>query len=220
MLKGGWQSEPDAPVESVIACCSGDERLKHHPPELSVPATDAILEIWAERGIRNRYTVAGNSMLPVIRDGDIALVEHGTRRIGTGTIILFRRGQSLTAHRVVRCAQPSGDITYYAKGDNASQIDRVSRAGVIGRVLGIERDGRHLWLDTSLWRAAGWLTAIFSFSQQPEYQTPESGAGSGRGSPSRTITRRARWLRLRLSASVPRMALLLGGRWRPGDLQQ
>jgi len=130
------------------------------PASARASITDAVLEIWAERGARNRIKIAGNSMLPLIVDGDGVLVEHGATEIRRGDIIVFRYGNDLAAHRVLSIHRGDDGPTYVTKGDNAPRSDPPLSAGeIVGRVLAIERGGRHLPLDTPAWQALGWLIA-------------------------------------------------------------
>ena len=123
--------------------------------------TDAVLEIWAETGARNRLKIAGNSMLPLIKDGDSVLVEHGAAGVRRGDIIVFRYGNDLAAHRVLRVYDDNTGPTFVTKGDSVLQLDPPLSAGeIVGRVLAVERSGRHLSLDTPVWRVWGWLIAV------------------------------------------------------------
>ncbi len=122
--------------------------------------TEAVLEIWAERKARNRLKIAGNSMFPLIKDGDSVLVEHGAAGIRRGDIIVFRRGNDLAAHRVLCICDSDAGPTFTAKGDNAPRPDRpLSADKIVGRVLVVERGGRYMSLDTAIWRGIGWLIA-------------------------------------------------------------
>jgi hypothetical protein len=218
MLNKGRPGKPEEPTESGIAPFDGGEGPRDSQPKPSAAARKAILGIWADKGTRIRYPIAGNSMLPIVRDGDTALVEHGIRGARVGTIILFRSGKSLTAHRVLRCVRRSGNAIYYVKGDNAWQTDRVSQSAVIGHVLGIERDGCHLRLDTFLWRGVGWLMAVLVPWRHLGCQHGGPG-GRQQGSTVRVwMVGLLGRLRLRLAAVMPRIALVVAGRWRAGTL--
>lgn len=197
-----------------------DRQAGDREPKPSSAATDAALAIWAERGVKNRYPIVGTSMVPVLQDGDIALVEHGTRRIRVGTIILYRNGQALTAHRVLRRVRRPGGDTFYAKGDNAPQIDQVPVAAVIGRVLGIERRRSHLRLDTPLWGVLGRLVALAGRRLPAVRRSPSPAERRPADNKTGGITRRLASLQLRLVAVVLRVALVIGGRWRRGSIPE
>ena len=123
--------------------------------------TDAVLEIWAEKRARNHLKIAGNSMLPLIKGGDSVLVEHGAAGIRRGDIIVFRYGNDLAAHRVLRIYDDDTGSTFVTKGDSVLQFDPPLSAGeIVGRVLAIKRGGRHMSLDTPVWRVWGWLIAV------------------------------------------------------------
>jgi hypothetical protein len=183
---------------------------------VSDPLARAVLDLWAKVGKRNRFPIAGNSMRPLIHDGDTAVVEHGTAGVRTGAIILFRIDRTLTAHRVLyRARRPEGDL-FYAQGDNAGVIDEVPAGAVVGRVLAIERAGRHLRLDTRLWTVLGWLIAATSWRWHVLYRRgwalKQRRLGPG---PNRT-TGRLRGFGLAGVRAVINVAQAVGGRWRPG----
>jgi signal peptidase I len=115
---------------------------------------DAALGMWAETKARNRLQIAGNSMLPLIRDGDKVWIEHGVGGIRRGDIVVYGLGEALTAHRVLRVCCCDTRTMFFTKGDHALHCDfPVGSDRVIGRVLGVERAGRYLALDTRGWRA-------------------------------------------------------------------
>ncbi len=133
----------------------------HERVPVSGAITDAVLEIWAEVGARNHLDITGNSMLPLIKDRDRVLVKHGTSGIRRGDVVVFRYGNGLAAHRVIHIYGGDDGPTFVTKGDNSPQFDPPSSAGeIVGRVLSIERGGKHMPLDTAAWRTVGWLIAI------------------------------------------------------------
>jgi hypothetical protein len=179
-----------------------------------------VLAIWAERGIRNHYVIAGDSMLPLIQDGDVALVEHGTGRIDVGSIILFRTGEGMTVHRVLRRAEQRGDVSYRAKGDNAPQIDRVATGDVIGRVVAIERGGNHLLLDTWLWQVLGWLIAITMRAASRILGSHVTTCREGKAvRKPRSASQIGRGLRSLLYRAI-NVIVIVGGRWHSGPLSE
>jgi hypothetical protein len=77
-------------------------------------------------------------------------------------VVLFRlAGGTLAAHRVLRLRRDQAGLTLLTKGDNVTHLDPPLRGEqIIGRVLGIRREGRSMPLDTVLWRGVGWLMAV------------------------------------------------------------
>jgi signal peptidase I len=83
-----------------------------------------------------RFRVEGDSMHPVIRNGDyVQVVPCMPSKLRRGEVILAATGRGLTAHRIVRISE-RGIIT---RGDNSLRSDPpVDLASVIGRVAEVE----------------------------------------------------------------------------------
>lgn len=87
-----------------------------------------------------RLKVTGSSMLPAVRSGDeITVMRCEYTELQTGQIVLYRRGDELTAHRIERIAPDH----LVARGDSLLSPDPpVLSAEIVGRVVGILRNGR------------------------------------------------------------------------------
>ncbi len=130
------------------------ERTNVNHPPLQAPAIEAVLDIWGQAGERHFIPISGNSMLPIIRDGDRALTAHGCASVRRGDVVIFRRNGQMVAHRVMRIRD--GGCAFVTKGDNAPHFDPPLSAGeIVGRVLAVERNGRRMSLDTAAWRVLG-----------------------------------------------------------------
>lgn len=129
---------------------------------------EAVLDVWGQAGEQHFIPITGNSMLPLIRDGDHVLVAHGCAGVRRGDVVVFRRESRLIAHRVLRIY--GGDAlemgkghrpSFVTKGDHAPQFDSpLSADEIVGRVLAVERGSRYMSLDTAAWRVLGWLMAV------------------------------------------------------------
>ncbi len=125
---------------------------------LTGPILQAVLEKWREAGEKHLIPITGRSMLPFIREGDRALVAHGCQGIRPGDVIVFRQGESLIAHRVIRLL---ADHTFLTRGDNAEQFDApVPGEAVLGRVLAIQRGAQVMRLHTTAWSITGRLIVM------------------------------------------------------------
>ena len=89
---------------------------------------------------RLRVRVAGSSMLPAIRPGDVISVRAGDPHDARpGEVVLFTREGRLFAHRVVR--RSSGALV--TRGDALADCDRpVQRDEFVGIVESVARGGR------------------------------------------------------------------------------
>lgn len=125
------------------------------------PIIEAVLGIWGETGKQRLIPITGRSMLPLIRDGDHVVVTHCTSGIRRGDVVVFRDKNKLFAHRVLGIYKSKDGATFITKGDNALQFDPpVDGKEVIGRVIGIERGGRRISLETVTLQMGGWLIAV------------------------------------------------------------
>jgi signal peptidase I len=100
--------------------------------------TGLFLDLLRENGWA-RLTVAGNSMIPVLRVGDTIVVEAVTdSSICPQDIVVFLRSGALCTHRVVKSSGPN----VITRGDANRHLDfPISRAECLARVIAIEREG-------------------------------------------------------------------------------
>ncbi len=135
------------------------ERKTDHP-SLQGATLRAVLKAWGQAGRQHAIPVTGHSMLPLIQDGDHVLVAHGASGVRRGDIALFRRGDTFIAHRVLHVYGGNVGPLVITKGDSAHHLDPAWHADeMVGRVLAVRRGDQHLSLDTTFWRALGWLIA-------------------------------------------------------------
>jgi signal peptidase I len=132
-----------------------------------------------------RFQAHGTSMLPLVRDGDILLVQPlAARAVGLGDLVLFcREPGQVVVHRVIRVQAGPQGRRYTVQGDAVAQPDgSIPEAQVYGRVAALDRGSEHIDMDRAVVRVLGWLAALRSRGRW----------GRGRG------PRLARWLVKRL----------------------
>jgi len=126
-----------------------------------------VLDVWGQGGVLHMIPVAGHSMLPLLQNGDQVVVAHGWASGRRGDVVVFRRGDALVVHRVLRMYNGNSEPMVITKGDNLSYFDAPLGANdIVGRVLAIKRGGRRLPLDTPVWRILGWLIAVSAWGWQ------------------------------------------------------
>jgi len=136
-------------------------------PEILLNAT---LEVWGQAGEQHLLPITGNSMLPFLREGDYVLLSHGRAGVRRGDLVVFRQGEGLVAHRVLRIVSGDDTTTFMTKGDHATRFDPPLNASeVLGRVLAIKRGRQYMRLDTTTWRMINWSIAILSWTWGAAY---------------------------------------------------
>lgn len=113
---------------------------------LSGPHLAGILREVLAKGIRVKFRARGFSMSPFIKDGDVVSVSPlAGGSPGFGDVIVFSRPRTeqVIVHRVVG---KKGDACL-ARGDSNFEMDGwVPGKDLLGRVTGIEREGKRLSL--------------------------------------------------------------------------
>lgn len=132
----------------------------------SIPCTSAAFaELSAAilgAGSGLRFRAHGDSMAPLLRDGDMLRVdpvEPGSVRVGDVILCCGEPGRILV-HRVVRrMAGPDGYL-FEIQGDGAARPDgAIPAERVYGRVVAIDRSGGRIRLDSWGQRRLGWALA-------------------------------------------------------------
>ena len=106
-----------------------------------------VLRSLLDDGLIVRFRVSGISMAPAIRDGDEVLVER-VPSFHRRDVVLFRdpRSQRLIAHRVMSMR----GSTLVTRGDAAESPEApIELADVLGRVVGVVREGREVPLRSA-----------------------------------------------------------------------
>lgn len=107
-----------------------------------------IAGLWAEVLEKTGelwITVVGDSMDPLIRTGDSALVRSAdVSEIGVGDIVTFSRGDALVTHRVVGIVRETDRLMIIEKGDRSPRATMIDSNCVAGKVTAIRR-GKETW---------------------------------------------------------------------------
>jgi signal peptidase I len=107
-----------------------------------------------------RFQASGGSMQPFILNGDILeisplVVDH----LQPGDVLLVQAAEDrLLAHRVIHIRRLKGEPAFQLKGDACKTPDDwFPISQVLGRVVSIDRDGRHFDLAAPRQRLRAWL---------------------------------------------------------------
>ena len=114
-------------------------------------------------GMPVQFRADGHSMYPTIRDGEaITVAAVAAEDVGGGDILLCRHGARWLAHRVTRVMVTGGRRQFELRGDAKAGCDApVDASAVIGKVVSVRRNGRHVALcgRAARWRRAARSTA-------------------------------------------------------------
>ncbi|MGB9725146.1 MAG: signal peptidase I [Fervidicoccaceae archaeon] len=91
--------------------------------------------------------VRGNSMLPLLREGDIVFLHHATpQEIRIGDIIVYKSvNDGYIIHRVVKIVNTSNGIFYVTKGDNNPVDDSILGQFINGPGISYDRVVGVVW---------------------------------------------------------------------------
>ena len=117
-------------------------------------ASNLLLHLTTEllsQGTTVRFRPSGRSMYPSIREGELITVEPVVASdVALGDIVLYRSEKGVIAHRVVGTSPAQSSVLsphYFLRGDaSLSRDEPVTARQILGRVIGVERDGRSLAL--------------------------------------------------------------------------
>jgi signal peptidase I len=136
--------------------------------ELKSPMGDARAAALCARLLREGFVVrlrlGGGSMRPFLRHGECCVIKP-TRRgnIEVGTIVAYLgHTGNLTVHRTVAIRRKDGRRGFLVKGDMTAWREWVAEEDMLGRVVGVERNGKVKRLDTAFERSSGKIVALLS----------------------------------------------------------
>lgn len=112
----------------------------------------AARTVWEGTGKRRRFRMIGDSMSPLIQDGDGVVVEHSTADIEIGDVILYQKpslpgqtptgeqGRGFVVHRVVQVLDEGPQPLFVTQGDNRPLPDPpLERGQILGKVVEVEK---------------------------------------------------------------------------------
>ena len=124
-----------------------------------------IIAAGLERDGRVRAVFSGRSMLPTLRNGMRLLVEKiPPEDVRTCDIIMYKKGDGIVAHRVIKIIRNAGACVFITKGDNHAYVDcsyipEKDLMGIVRSAFTIGDPDRDILIRTRvtglLYRAAG-----------------------------------------------------------------
>ena len=139
--------------------------------------TQAVLNLWRQRGERTHLTLEGHCMEPAIEDGDELIVQHGARRARPGDIVVFHAPDRLRVQRVLRVQDLGDERAYIVKGDRSGLWpEPVPEDAIAGKVVGVRGRRGAISFESILWRGLNrWLAWRSAFSAERGNRRSASG---------------------------------------------
>lgn len=127
---------------------SSEEQTIPNPDALSPEMLEVALELWSQTGEAHYLPVTGGSMHPMLRDGDLVLVEP-SNNVKVGDVVVFRHKDELITHRILWIkTNIDGECTLRTKGDHVLSMDApILDSELVGGVA-IRRGSRQIYLGT------------------------------------------------------------------------
>jgi signal peptidase I len=156
---------------------------KYVPADHLAPETlKVVAELLSQTGEEYYIPLHGNSMLPLLRDGDQLLVTPRIDEIRLGDIVVFQRDGEWVSHRVLRVEEGgTNGLSLHTKGDRVIRPDKPFSVNLlVGKVLAVRRAGKQMQLDTRGWRQVGKILVGMMMVEVGLYGKAAGKAGSDR----------------------------------------
>jgi hypothetical protein len=127
---------------------------------LSVEQLDAVVDLMGRTGGGAILPMSGESMVPLLREGQLIAADLSVRDPEIGDLLLYRQLDYLVVHRYLGPAtREDGTPILRTRGDACLGLDPpLDRSRVRGRVVAIEAHG--CWWDLDGGGARAWALAV------------------------------------------------------------
>lgn len=125
-----------------------------------------VLEIWRDRREKTNSRIVGDSMSPLLRDGDYLTIEHGCWGVRVGDVAVFGTPARLRAHFVVRRIVEDDKEFFLLKGNQCTLFDApVPKEQIFGKVIEARGSNGYIRFDACYWRVVTRFFAIRCYIQ-------------------------------------------------------
>ncbi|MFC2119095.1 signal peptidase I [Bacteroidota bacterium] len=118
-----------------------------------------------EKNYQILIPVSGYSMFPILCPGDLVYIRNYARHeYSKGDIIIFKRKNTLIAHRLISIKEKDKIFYYLCKGESAKKFDALfPESDLLAKVIHVKRKNRILRTLTGLFMSDS-IRRIFSCS--------------------------------------------------------
>ena len=125
---------------------------------------EAARRLWRETSARSVCRLEGNCMAPVLREGDLLVIEHGEMPIRAGDVVVFGNPGKFVVHRVLRVTRPNDMEQLLVKADHEGAFHPlISRGTILGKVVEARGSNGHLMFNSVPWRILNYFLALRSY---------------------------------------------------------
>lgn len=117
-------------------------------------------QLWQQATRPRMIVVTGNSMLPLLRAGDQALVVPVNRPLLRGDLVVIAQEEQWVIHRLIRFVKIDHARFLLTKGDNGPSDPPVTAVQVVGLVVVLRRGDVSISLAARRWQLLSWLIAV------------------------------------------------------------
>lgn len=123
-----------------------------------------------------KFVYNGNSMYPMLREGDILLVKYSeANTLAMGDLVAYRSKGAVIVHRFLYRKEISGKSFIVAKADNRWWTDKpFGYESLLGKVTELQKGSQRLILRGFLWRSAGWVIGSLSLIEGMVFENIQS----------------------------------------------
>ena len=131
------------------------------------PLNNQLLDL-AETLLENNnsisFSMKGFSMYPTLKEGDVGLVEKcSTEGLKTGDIVIFKSGENLVCHRLIKIEYKNGSRIFTAKGDKNTFVDKPFTAEkFVGKLVSFQRNNKTINANDSKMKFRNFVSTHFS----------------------------------------------------------
>ncbi len=106
-------------------------------------------------------------MNPVLKEGDEIVVKRiPLSSLCFGDIITYEENGTFITHRFLYSRGEKDQTVMVTKADNRLKLDQpVSALLLLGKVIGISRNGQRIEMETKRWYFISWLIALLSLME-------------------------------------------------------
>lgn len=124
----------------------------------------AVLDIWSQKRELTTFSISGNCMSPMIKDGDCLIVEHGHQDIHVGDVVAFGIPRNPSIHRVIKIVDHGKKKLFLLKPDRYyAPHPFIFEEQILGKVIEICGSDGDFYLNSLFWKWINYILSIRSY---------------------------------------------------------